>query len=99
MDDAISHTLWVFNGIHISNVNVYYSFCIFIHMYIVRWKQIKLNWINKPLNKCRSTFRFQGFFSKFLVGGNLKILTGTKSDGGDLRKNLTEAKTAHLMQN
>ena len=45
-----------------------------------------------------------GFFSKFLMGGGLKIFsprwspTGTKSDGGDLQKNPTEAKTAHLMQ-
>ena len=44
---------------------------------------------------------FQGFFSKFLMGGDSKfsVPDGTKSDGGDLRKNLTEAKTAHLMQN
>ena len=50
----------------------------------------------------------QGFFSKFLMEGELKIFgphrspTGTKSNegGGDLRKkNQTEAKTAHLMQN
>ena len=41
----------------------------------------------------------QGFFSKFLMGG-LKILTGTKSDGGGTcEKNPTEAETAHLMQN
>ena len=48
--------------------------------------------------------KLQGFFSKFLMGG-LKIFgprwspMGTKSDGGDLRKNPTEAKTTHLMQN
>ena len=49
---------------------------------------------------------YQGFFSKFLMGGGLKIFgprrspTGTKSDGGgDLQKNPTEAKNAHLMQN
>ena len=36
------------------------------------------------------TLRPQGFFSKFLMGGELKIFgprqspTGTKSDGGDL---------------
>ena len=47
----------------------------------------------------------QGFFSKFLMGGGLKIFgphrsrTGTKSDGGTCEKNPTEAKTAHLMQN
>ena len=47
-----------------------------------------------------------GFFSKFLMGGGLKIFgprrspTGTKSDGGGTcEKNPTEAKTAHLMQN
>ena len=39
------------------------------------------------------------------MGGGLKIFVprrspmGTKSDGGDFRKNPTEAKTAHLMQN
>ena len=48
----------------------------------------------------------QGFFSKFLMGGGLKIFhphrspVGTKSDGGELaKKNRTEAQTAHLMQN
>ena len=47
------------------------------------------------------------YFSKFLMGGGLKIFgprrspTGTKSDGGGgtCEKNPTEAKTAHLMQN
>ena len=45
----------------------------------------------------------QGFFSKFLMGGELKIFgprrspTGTKSDGGGTcEKNPTEAKNAHL---
>ena len=42
----------------------------------------------------------QGFFSKFLMGGGLKIFCPTKLDGGGLaKKNPTEAKTAHLMQN
>ena len=50
----------------------------------------------------------QGFFSKFLMGGGLKIFrprrfpAGTKSDGGGglaKKKNPTEAETAHLMQN
>ena len=49
----------------------------------------------------------QGFFSKFLMGGGLKIFrprrspTGTKLDGGGgtCEKNPTEADTAHLMQN
>ena len=46
----------------------------------------------------------QGFFSKFLIGGGdskFRSPMGTKSDGGggNLQKNLTEAKTAHLMQN
>ena len=47
-----------------------------------------------------------GFFSKFLMGGTKKVWSprspmGTKSDGGGgpCEKNLTEAETAHLMQN
>ena len=44
-------------------------------------------------------YTWQGFFSKFLMGG-LKIFgPGTKSDGGTCEKNQTEAITAHLMQN
>ena len=46
----------------------------------------------------------QGFFSKFLMGGTQNFWSpsvpdGDKSDGGTWKKNLTEAKTAHLMQN
>ena len=46
----------------------------------------------------------QGFFSKFLMGGpqNLWSPSGTYGDKdgwGGLRKNPTEAKTVHLMQN
>ena len=60
--------------------------CWYIHFY-----HYKINTINT-----------QGFFSKFLMGGtqNFQSATGTKSDGGwTCEKNLTEAKTAHLMQN
>ena len=47
----------------------------------------------------------QGFFSKFLMGGTQNFWSPSVNDGdevgwgGDLRKNPTEAKTAHLMQN
>ena len=48
----------------------------------------------------------QGFFSKFLIGGGSKFLVPVgprqvRSRMGGLakKKNLTEAKTAHLMQN
>ena len=47
------------------------------------------------------------FFSKFLMGGTQNFPSPSVPDGdevgrgggGDLRKNQTEAKTAHLMQN
>ena len=49
---------------------------------------------------------YQGFFSKFLVGGtqNFWSLSAPDGDevgwgGGTCEKNQTEAKTAHLMQN
>ena len=47
----------------------------------------------------------QGFFSKFLMGGtqifwSLSVPDGDKVGWGEgLKKNPTEAKTAHLMQN
>ena len=49
--------------------------------------------------------RFQGFFSKFLMGGTQNFRSPSVPDGdevgwgGTCEKNLTEAKTAHLMQN
>ena len=45
----------------------------------------------------------QGFLSKFLMGGPQKFLVPigdeVRWEGGLAKKNLTEAKTAHLMQN
>ena len=46
-----------------------------------------------------------GFFSKFLMVGTQQFWSPSVPDGddvgwgGDLQKNLTQAKTAHLMQN
>ena len=47
---------------------------------------------------------WQGFFSKFLMGGtqnfrSLSVPDGTKSDGGGLAKKIRlKPKTVHLMQ-
>ena len=47
----------------------------------------------------------QGFFSKFVMGGDSKFSVpigprwGRSRMGGTCEKNPTEAKTAHLMQN
>ena len=43
----------------------------------------------------------QGFFSKFLMGGDLKfsVPVGDEVGWGACKKNPTEAKTPHLMQN
>ena len=48
----------------------------------------------------------QGFFSKFLMGGDSKFLVPigprrgrSRMGGGTCEKNPTEAKTAHLVQN
>ena len=57
---------------------------------------------NIPRNKYQT---YQGFFSKFLMGGDSKFLVPSVPDGdevgwgGTCEKNPTEAKTAHLMQN
>ena len=50
--------------------------------------------------------KHQGFFSKFLMGGTQNFRSPLVPDGDEVRwggglgkKNPTEAKTAHLMQN
>ena len=54
-------------------------------------KHVALNW--------------QGFFSKFLMGGTQNFRSPSVPDGDEVRwggtceKNQTEAKNAHLMQN
>ena len=49
-------------------------------------------------------YHFSGFFSKFLMGGTQNFWSPSVPDGdevgwGPCEKNLTETKTAHLMQN
>ena len=49
-----------------------------------------------------SHHEYQGFFSQFLMGGDSKFLVPVGDEvgmGGTCKKNPTEAKTAHLMQN
>ena len=70
---------------------------------VKNWEKCDCNH-SASLLSCTTVSRF--FFCKFLMGG-LKIFhprwspMGTKSDGegGPCKKNLTEAETAHLVQN
>ena len=55
-------------------------------------------WINKPITNHILWSTTQGFFSEFLMGGTQNFWSD-EVGWGDLQKNLTEAKTAHLMQN
>ena len=55
--------------------------------------EFKITGLNVPITDSFSVSHIsdhQGFFSKFLMGGtqNCRSPTGTKSDGGDLRKKI-----------
>ena len=61
--------------------------------------------LKKPKMNVLPLFDAQGFFSKFLMGGTQNFRSPSVPDGdeagwgGLAKKNPTEAKTAHLMQN
>ena len=80
---------------------------------MVQWhlyKVIMVVHVCKFIKKINHMIRYadssQGFFSKFLMGGTWNFRSPSVPDGdevgwggGTYEKNLTEAKTAHLMQN